>query len=75
MTVAELKELLANEPDDKIVIKNGYEGEFDDIETKKDVKVVLNGNTTIWYYGTHVEINERHTQEQKDEAVIALLLT
>ena len=75
MTVAELKELLANEPDDKIIIKNGYEGEFDDIKTKKDVKVILNGNTNIWYYGTHIEINEKHTQEQKDQAVTALLLT
>ena len=75
MTVAELKKLLADEPDDKVIVVAGYEGEYDDIKGKRDVQVILNGNRNIWYFGTHVEIHENHTQEDRDKAVTALLLT
>ena len=75
MTAGELKKLLADEPDDKLIVIHGYEGEYDDINMKRDVQIIPNGNKNIWYYGTHVEIHEKHTQQQKDKAVTALLLT
>ena len=73
MTAKELKELLANEPDDKLII-NGHEGEYNDINGKLNVEIIPNGNKNIWYLGSHVHVHEQTPTEEKSKAVIALLL-
>ena len=74
MTVKELKELLKGEPDDRLVIINSHDGEFDDINRKNHIQVIPYGNKNIWYYGTHVQTHEKTPPEEKEKAVTALLL-
>ena len=74
MTVKELKELLENEPDDKIIVRHGYEGEYDDIRGVSNIEVLLNGNTNVWYYGCHVERSEKIKLQPGQEFTQVLLI-
>ena len=66
MTIQELIGLLANYPPGMRVVVRGYEDGYNDIDTIKEVSIILNANEE-WYYGTHADSRD-------DSSVQALLL-
>ena len=75
MTIKELKVLLENEPDDKLVIMHGHEGEYDDVNKGTTIEIVPNANKNIWYYGTHVQNHQNMELQPGQKVVKALLLS
>ena len=75
MTVSELMKILENEPGDKPVIIPGYEGDYDDVKETQTINVILNANTTRWYYGAHQEINDKSNLKPGQKTTKALLLS
>lgn len=82
MTIAELRELLANYPQDLPVMVEGYEGGFDDVTANnvatKQVRLEVNPE---WYYGRHdipdtAEYSPewRHGVQENGPVVTALIL-
>lgn len=59
MTVKDLRELLADEPDDMRVVVSGYEGGYDDVATPKILEVVA--TESAHYYGEYSEAGSRDT--------------
>lgn len=52
MKVKELIEELRKHDPEKIVVTNGYEGGYDEINAVAEIRLKLNANTA-WYYGNH----------------------
>jgi hypothetical protein len=55
MTVKELIEKLQTVDPDLVVLVCGYEGGFQDVEFKKNVREFNKDVYTDWYYGPHEE--------------------
>jgi hypothetical protein len=58
MNVGQLKELLNEYSDETMVVISGYEGGFKDVEDAEEIKLLLNQNTCIWYYGPHFKTKD-----------------
>ena len=60
MTIAELIAALQMLPQDVRVVVQGYEGGYADIEAANiaPLRLCLNYNEDIWYYGDHEQANE-----------------
>jgi hypothetical protein len=56
-TVKDLIEYLQTLEQDRLVLTNGYEGGYNNIDTAQEINVLLNVNT-IWYYGPHDEAED-----------------
>ena len=52
MKVKELIEKLQRYDSETMIVVNGYEGGYDEIEEVKEIKLKLNVNEA-WYYGKH----------------------
>ena len=73
MTVGNLIELLKEHDPNLPVMVRGYEGGVDDVNVLEKIKVVLNSNTTEWYYGDH-EPYDLKQLDIPENAVTALFL-
>lgn len=58
MTINELIEILRQFPPEMRVVVKGYEDGFDDIDTIKQVSLILNANEE-WWYGAHADLKEK----------------
>lgn len=73
MTVGNLIELLNAQDQNLPVMVRGYEAGVDDVTSIRRMKVVLNANTTEWYYGDH-EPYDLKQLDIPENAVTALFL-
>lgn len=75
MNVGELIEKLKTYPQDLRVVVHGYEDGYEDVTDFEIIKVILNVNTTRWYYGDHAYADSYigpNADELKKSAVNAL---
>jgi len=58
MTITELIEVLRKYPPELQVVVKGYEDGFNDIDTIKQVSIILNANEE-WWYGSHADSKDK----------------
>lgn len=61
MNIKQLKEAIANLPDDTLVMTDGYEGGYRDIESVTEVEMILNVHNESWY-GPHEIVGSYFTK-------------
>jgi hypothetical protein len=72
MNVKELREKLAEYPDDMRVVLNGYEGGVEDVETVDEVILKLNIHNK-WYYVSHEVIMDLEDDYSSGESALKVV--
>ena len=70
MNVKELREALADLPDDQMVVVRGYEGGVDEVVKVEPLDVYLNVNPED-YYGNHEPVDDAYFQDRYKDATRA----
>jgi hypothetical protein len=63
MTVKELIEQLQTQDQDSRVFVRGYEAGYDDVNSIKTTRIVLNVNN-VWYYGKHDTLERENKRDR-----------